>query len=230
MDNIKREWCNSEQGELWIKLAKEEALKVMDAARKLKGAISKIDYDEVIKKMSEGKVLLNKYVWCNISEMEKYAYLLARTQPSEHNKIKTSLSYEEKELVETVYEQNKDELEPRSWSIRFFETLFLQYLDQEVKKNTQEVDQVKNLKLLFVETKEMIDRFLTDMSVVKKFDLSKETDLLKVLNFEKQIFYATNQFTRANKEYFGKLSAICNQTIRYQVNTQLIDEYIELHR
>ena len=230
MDNIKREWCNSEQGELWIKSAKEEALKVMDAARKLKGAISKIDYDEVIKKMSEGKVLLGQYVGVNIVEMERYAYSLARTQPSEHKKIKTSLSYEEKELVETVYEQHKDELEPRSWSIRFFETLFLQYLDQEVKKNTQEVDQVKNLKLLFVETKEMIDRFLTDMSVVKKFDLSKETDLLKVLNFEKQIFYATNQFTRANKEYFGKLSAICNQTIRYQVNTQLIDEYIELHR
>ena len=69
-----------------------------------------------------------------------------------------------------------------------------------------------------------------DMLVDKKYNLSEETQLLKILGFEKQIFYATNQLKRANEEAFGNLSKICDQTINYYDNTKLIEDNIKLHR
>lgn len=226
MDTLKREWCNKKQKNEWFEKAKKESQKVIKAATKLQKAMQEIDYDALIEKVSKEKPILEEYIWFDIIGIERYAYELSRVHNvSDLEKVKTQLNDFQKELTKKVYKENKRALDERAGNIRWFEKLFLEKLDEKIKKNSEELNKLINLRNLFNELKEMID-----MLVEKKYDLSEETQLLEILGVEKQIFYATNQLKRANEEAFGSLSKICDQTIKYHENVQLIEDNIKLHR
>lgn len=226
MDTLKREWCNKKQKDEWFEKAKEESQNVIKAATKLKKAMEEIDYDALIEKVSKERPRLEEYIWFDIVEIQRYAYELSRVRAdSDFDKVNTHLSDLQKELARKVYIENKDYISGKATNIRLIEKVFVEKLQEKVKKNSEDLNNLLNVKYLFEELLEMID-----MLVDKKYNLSEETQLLKILGFEKQIFYATNQLKRANEEAFGNLSKICDQTINYYDNAKLIEDNIKLHR
>lgn len=226
MDTLKREWCNKKQKDEWFEKAKKESQKVIKAATKLQKAMQEIDYDALIEKVSKEKPILEEYIWFDIVEIQRYAYELSRGRDEgDFNKVKTQLNDFQKELTRKVYIENKDYISGNATNIRLIEKLFLEKLQEKVKKNSEDLNNLLNLRNLFNELQKMID-----MIVEKKYNFSEETQLLEILGVEKQIFYATNQLKRANEEAFGILGKICDRTITYHENVQLIEDNIRLHR
>lgn len=226
MDTSKREWCNKKQKDIWFEKAKEESQKVIKAATRLRKAMQEIDYDALIEEKSKEKPILEEYIWFDVIEIQRYAYELSRVRSiCDLDKVKTPLKDLQKELTRKVYNENKNELDERATNIRWFEKLFLEKLDEKVKENSEELNKLLNLRNLFDELLEMLA-----MLVEKEYDLSQEKQLLEILGVEKQIFYATNQLKRANKEIFGNLSKICDEEIAYHINVMLIEDHIRLHR